>query len=593
VALLVRSGHWLIWFAFPAEVVVMLAVVPNRKGWLSVHPLEVAIVVFTPPFLPAGLQALRVSAFCGWWPPPAPASVHGRRAPLRRSASTPLAGVDLRSSLIDRQRKEELKIPPVTRFVRLVRTFDSLDAPRVTERALVSMAAVSAVTGVVFLLHGFVPVLSLGALYVLAVLPVAVLFGRTWAIVASIGSMLVFNYFFLPPRLTFTLSGNENWLALSIYVVTGLIVADLAARARLRAREAERREQETALLAEASAVLLSGAELADELDRVAEGAARVLGVNRTRIELGLDRSPRQGEAAHALISRGRHVATLYLDSGRESSLEGRRRFVEALASLLAVAIDRDKLAHEALEAEALRRSDSIKTSVLRAVSHDLRSPLTAIRAALEALQSSDLTLDPTDRERLLRTAITETKRLNRVVRNLLDLSTLQAGALRSRPKRRTIESVLDQALVHIGSDQRVDVSSAADLPLVSVDAVQLEHALVNLLENALKFSPTDSRVTVYVDKLADEVIIRIADRGPGLASGELELVFEPFQHGSTTGRGRGAGLGLAIAKGFVEASGGRIWAESSPGEGASFWLALPAATETAPAGQPADTGTTK
>jgi two-component system, OmpR family, sensor histidine kinase KdpD len=457
----------------------------------------------------------------------------------------------------------------------------------------VSMAAVGAVTGVVFLLHGFVPVLSLGALYVLAVLPVAVLFGRTWAIVASIGSMLVFNYFFLPPRLTFTLSGNENWLALSIYVVTGLIVADLAARARLRAREAERREQETALLAEASAVLLSGAELADELDRVAEGTARVLGVSRARIELGLDRSARQGEAAHALISRGRHVATLYVDRGRESSLEGRRRFVEALASLLAVAIDRDKLAHEALEAEALRRSDSIKTSVLRAVSHDLRSPLTAIRAALEALQSPDLTLDPTDRERLLRTALTETKRLDRAVRNLLDLSTLQAGALRSRPKLRTIESVLDQALVHIGSDQRVDVSSAADLPLVSVDAVQLEHALVNLLENALKFSPTDSRVAVYVDKFADEVIIRIADRGPGLASTELELVFEPFQHGSTTGRGRGAGLGLAIAKGFVEASGGRIWAESSPGEGASFWLALPAATETAPAGQPAETGTTK
>jgi two-component system, OmpR family, sensor histidine kinase KdpD len=184
----------------------------------------------------------------------------------------------------------------------------------------VSIAAVAAVTGVVFLLRGFVPVLSLGALYVLAVVPVAVFFGSASAVVVSIASMVAFNYFFLPPVLTFTLSGEENWLALSIYVVTGLIVADLAARSRRRAREAEQRERETALLAEASAVLLSGAELSDELDRVAEGAARVLGVKTARIELGSDRSPRPGETALGLRSGERLVATLYVHAGRESSL---------------------------------------------------------------------------------------------------------------------------------------------------------------------------------------------------------------------------------------------------------------------------------
>ena len=452
------------------------------------------------------------------------------------------------------------------------------------------VAAVAAVTGVVYLLRGFVPVLSLGALYVLAVLPVAVLFGGVYAVVTSIASMLAFNYFFLPPALTFTLSGEENWLALAVYLVTGLIVAELAARSRRRARVAEQREREAALLAEAAAVLLSGAEVSDELDRVAEGAARVLLVDTARIELGSDGSPRAGETALALHSSGRRVGTLYVTGGRGRNLEARGRFLDALASLLAVAIDREELTREALEAEALRRSDSIKTAILRAVSHDLRSPLTTIRAALEALESSDLALDAADRERLLGTALAGTKQLNRVVRNLLDLSRLQAGAARSEPTLRPIEGLVDQALVHVASDRRVDVSVPADLPLVCVDPVQVEHALVNLLENALKFSPADSRVSVDVEDIAGEVIVRIADRGPGLRPRERALVFEPFRHGSAVSGRKGAGLGLAIAKGFVEANGGRIWAESSPGEGASFLLAFPAAAQPAHAEGRAEAG---
>jgi two-component system, OmpR family, sensor histidine kinase KdpD len=445
----------------------------------------------------------------------------------------------------------------------------------------VCVAAVAAVTGVVYLLRDFVPVLSLGALYILAVLPVAVFFGGAYAVVVSIASMLAFNYFFLPPALTFTLSGEENWLALAVYLVTGLIVAELAARARRRARVAEQREREAALLAEAAAVLLSGAEVLDELDRVAEGAARVLLVKTARIELGSEGSPRAGETALALQSGGRRVGTLYVTGGRRPNLEARRRFLDALASLLAVAIDREELTREALEAEALRRSDSIKTAILRAVSHDLRSPLTTIRAALEALESSDLDLDADDRERLLGTALVGTKQLNRVVRNLLDLSRLQAGAARSEPTLRPIESVVDQALVHVASDRRVDVSVPADPLLVRVDPVQVEHALVNLLENALKFSPSDSRVAVDVEDIAGEVIVRITDSGPGLRARERELVFEPFRHGSSVSGRKGAGLGLAIAKGFVEANGGRIWAESSAGEGASFLIAFPAAPEPA------------
>lgn len=459
-----------------------------------------------------------------------------------------------------------------------------------TGKALVSVAAVAAVTGVVYLLRDFVPVLSLGTLYVLAVLPVAVFLGSAYAVVVSIMSMLAFNYFLLPPVGTFTLSGEENWLTLAVFLVTGLIVAALAATSRRRARLAEQREREAALLAEAAAVLLSGAEVSGELNRVADGAARVLLVRTARIELGSKAMPRADETALALRSGGRRVGTLYVSGARGPSLAARRRFLDALASLLAVAIQREELTQEALEAEALRRSDSLKTAILRAVSHDLRSPLTAIQAALEGLQSSSLDLGRADRERLLATALAGTRQLNRVVRNLLDLSRLQAGAARSEPTLRPIEGLVDQALVHVAAHRRVDVLVPPDLPLVRVDPVQVEHALVNLLENALKFSPADSRVAVDVENLAGEVVVRVADRGPGLGAGEGEVVFEPFRHAATASGRKGAGLGLAIAKGFVEANGGRIWAESSPGEGASFFLAFPGATETAQAAERAEAG---
>ena len=442
-----------------------------------------------------------------------------------------------------------------------------------------SAAAVGVVTGVVYLLRSFIPAVDLGVVYVLAVLAAAIAFGRAYAIGVSVASVILFNFLFLPPTLKLTLSGEENWLALGVYLVTGLLVSDLAARARDRAREAEQREREAALLAEVSTALLSGGGVVAELPRITEATARLLDLPLSRIELDDRAAPHEGEQAVELRAGDRRIGTLYLDAGAELNSSARRRFLPALASLLAIAVDRERFAHEALEAEALRRSDSLNTALLRTVSHDLRSPLTAIRASLEGLESFDLTLDSEDRKRLLATAVAETERLNRIVGNLLDLARLQAGAARSEPRLVTIEGLLDQALAQIAGGRRLDVFIPTDPPLVSVDPAQLERAFVNLLENALKFSPADSRVTVDVETTADEVIVRIADRGPGLSDRELETVFEPFRRASTTQGGPSTGLGLAIAKGFVEANGGRIWAEARPGGGASFGLALPAVVD--------------
>jgi two-component system sensor histidine kinase KdpD len=221
----------------------------------------------------------------------------------------------------------------------------------------------------------------------------------------------------------------------------------------------------------------------------------------------------------------------------------------------------------------LRRSDAIKTAILRAVSHDLRSPLTAIRAAAEGLESTALELSDSDRADLLATIDTETRRLDHLVANLLDLSRLELGVAEPRPELWTVESLVGQALNELGSRaERVDVDLAADLEPIEVDGVQIERVLVNLIDNALKFSP-DAPVELVGEQLNGEAVIRVVDQGPGLSEAELKSVFEPFEQGRVPSRG--SGLGLAIAKGFAQANGARLAAEPSRNGGASFVLSFP------------------
>jgi K+-sensing histidine kinase KdpD len=230
----------------------------------------------------------------------------------------------------------------------------------------------------------------------------------------------------------------------------------------------------------------------------------------------------------------------------------------------------------AAEADALRRSDAAKTAVLRAVSHDLRSPLTAIRVAAGGLESGALDLDEEDRASLLETIRLETARLERLVANLLDLSRLEAGAAPAHRELWPVDELVSRALEALGPEAgRVAVTLDGEAPLVSVDATQLERVLVNVLENALRFSSPADPVELVVGSTGDDVRVTVADRGPGLDLESLERIFEPFEHGRAGGEG--TGLGLAIAQGFAEANGCRLWAEPRQGSGASFTLALPSA----------------
>ena len=271
-------------------------------------------------------------------------------------------------------------------------------------RALLSLGAVAVVTGVIYALEPVAPVLSLGVLYLFAVLPVAALWGLRYAIPVSIVSMLAFNFLFLPPVHTFRLADSENWVALAVYLVTAVSVSGLSARARRRAEEAEQR---------------------------------------------------RGEAVRAA------------EDVRAS--EARRL-------------------HQAVEAESLRRSDAVKTAVLRSVSHDLRSPITAIMTASEVLAEMGEALPEEEREELVDAILVQVRRLDRLVANLLELSRLEAGAATPKRELWTMDGLVARGLDILGPSERIDVELPSDLPPVEVDPSQIERALVNLIENALGFA---------------------------------------------------------------------------------------------------------
>ncbi len=435
-----------------------------------------------------------------------------------------------------------------------------------------SAVAVTLATLLVWAIDTVAPVLSLGVLYVFAVLPVAIAWGRVWALLVAVASMLAFNFFFLPPLHTFTLRDSANWFALTAYSATAVVVSELSARSRRRAGDAEQREREASLLAAIAAHLLAGRDLEEELAWLSARSAQVLGVERAEIELGPPTRTGNRDAPNPLEVDGRIVGTIFTPVGADPNVGVRRRFLPALAALLAVAIDRTRLEQEALEAETLRRSDLVKTALIRAVSHDLRSPLTGITTAVGALRNETLVFDDDDRRALLETIALDAERLNRLVADLLDLSRLEVGGAEPAAEVWALDDLVRQAVDGLVGAERIELRGES--PLVLVDAVQIQRVLANLIENALKFSPATSRVQIRITATRQEAIVRIIDHGPGVREDEFERVFEPFYR-RQGGQGSGAGLGLAIARGFAAANGGRVWVESRPDQGSTFALALP------------------
>ncbi len=405
-------------------------------------------------------------------------------------------------------------------------------------------------------------------LFLLLVVSVSAVGGLWPALVAAVSGFLLVNWYFTPPLYTLTISEGENILALIVFLAVAGIVSvfvDLAAR---RAAEAARTRAE----AEALARLAGSAPVA----AVLETLIRVLGLEGAavlhreeggwRIEAASgERAPENPAAASLTIDLDdEHV--LALAGGPVRSED--ERVLESFTKELVASVELGELEAEVEAAGVVSAANELRAAILSAVSHDLRTPISAIKASVTSLLQQDVEWTPEARREFLNTIDEETDRLNALVGNLLDMSRLQADALEILPARVGLEEVLPAALHSLGlADGAVDLDVPETLPRVLADPGLLERALANVIQNAVRFSPPDRPPRVTAGAVDGVVDVRIVDRGPGVPRERRERLFKPFQRWGDSSTDEGVGLGLAVAKGFVEAMGGEIELEDTPGGG--------------------------
>ena len=442
---------------------------------------------------------------------------------------------------------------------------------------LIAAASVAASTGVVALLTPSVPFRSAGVFYLVAVLAISSIYGLWLGIATSIASAVAYNFFFLPPLHTLTISSSGDWLALAAFVVTAVVTSHLASRERVEAEQATRRAAEAELGERLATLIANGSQLHAALPLLGRQAARALGARDGGIHLGAPAPAAKADRVVPIELDGRRLGELRLIDAPDGAADSpdAARIGRVLAGLIALGQEREQRLANEVEAEALRRSNELTTALLRTVSHDFRSPLTAISTAAEGLRFADL--DGEERE-LLDTIADQSGRLGRLVTNLLDLSRLEAGAATPAAEWVDVRDVIDSAVADVtaGAPFAIDVDHEGELPLVRVDAAQLQRVIVNLVENAVKFSPPDQHVLVAAATRGARVVVSVSDRGPGIPESERAHIFRPFYRGRT-GDQPGSGLGLAIAQGLAVANGATVTLEPPNGAGATLTVSIPAA----------------
>jgi two-component system, OmpR family, sensor histidine kinase KdpD len=422
------------------------------------------------------------------------------------------------------------------------------------------------------------------SIYLLIVVLTSLVGGFWAAVVAAVIGSGLLNYYFAPPLHTFTITDGENVLALGIFLIVGVLVSrvvDLSAR---RSVLAARASAEAEALSALAGSLLRGEHALDALlARVQETfgmhsvslLARKQGSWGTLAAIGPE-PPRQLADADGLAEIDERQ-TLAL-RGRQLSADD-QRILAAFAAEVSVAYRQRELTEQARATESLAESERARTALLNAVSHDLRTPIATAKAAVSSLLAADVTWSDADRRELLASAEDSLDRLTDLVTNLLDLSRLQAGVLPVLVAPVALEEVVLRAVDHTAPPNApLDIDVPTGLPEVAADAGLLERVIANLLQNALRYAPAGSRVSLNGSAHAGLIELRVVDRGPGIAAGDANAVFAAFQRrDDAPTAGAGVGLGLAIARGFAEAMGGNVFTEETPGGGATLVVRLRAA----------------
>ena len=455
-------------------------------------------------------------------------------------------------------------------------------------------------------------------LFLLAVVGVAVRFGRGPAVLAAFLNVAAFDFFFVSPRMSFAVSDVQYVLTFAVMLVVGLVIGQLTAGLRFEARVATHREARSRALFEVardlSSVLLTEqcVEIAERaIGREFHGRAHVFlldlserlqlpssaprepGLDIGTAQWALDHNEAAGLGTDTLPGsawlylplkapmRTRGVLALRPEQPRLLLVPEQRQQLETFAVLSAIALERVHYVEVAQGATVQIESERLRNSLLSALSHDLRTPLAALYGLADTLVGSAPPLPPQPLE-IARSMATEVRRMNAMVSNLLDMARLQSGAVQLKREWQPIEEVVGTALQSVGAalvDRTVRTELAPGLPLVDIDAVLIERVLANLLENAGKYTPVGSSVTIAARLRAADLLVTVSDDGPGVPPGREESLFEKFTRGERESATPGVGLGLAICRAIVEAHGGRIWVEPAglpaPRRGARFCFTLP------------------
>ena len=437
-------------------------------------------------------------------------------------------------------------------------------------------------------------------MFLVAVIVVALVGGFIPGVLAAVVGSLLLNYYFTPPIHLWTIAQANNALALGVFVAVALLVAwvvDIAAR---RTTQAARANAESELLTTTAGSVLRGQQgLSALLERIREA----FGMDSvTLLECGAaDGSPPAGASAerlrgmpgswHAVASTGANPVTRPGDADVEVpvtdrlslALRGRplpaadRRVLGAFATYAGVALEQQRLSAEAQAARPIAAADRMRTALLAAVSHDLRTPLASAKAAVTSLRSRDVDWAAEDHDELLATADESLDRLTHLVDNLLDMSRLQAGALSLFPRPAGLDEIVSRALDNLDpAAQGITVDIPESLPEINVDPAILERVIVNLTENALRYSPPGHPPLLTASALGGRVELRVVDRGPGIPEKDRDRMFVPFQRLGDTDNTTGVGLGLALSRGLTEAMGGTLTAEDTPGGGLTMTVSVPA-----------------
>lgn len=480
-----------------------------------------------------------------------------------------------------------------------------------------ALAGVLTATAVDWLMFPYFAAANLVMTYLIAVIVIAIRWGRGPSVLASIFSVAAFDFFFVPPYFTFVVSDAQYLLTFGVMLVVALVISNLAIRLQEQAELARYGERRTGVLYAMSrdlathrgtgmlaqlaaqhlrdvfdaqvAIFLADADkrvqlqrgelLFFELDPKEAGVAQWVYDHSERAGLGTDTLPGASALYLPLVCSTGSIGVLALRPKSAAFLldPEQLHLLESLVNQVALALERTRLSDEAQQAHVRAETERMRNAILSSVSHDLRTPLATITGAASSLVDGQEELNTATRQDLARSIYREADRLDRLLKNLLDMMQLEVGAIRLSKEWHSLDEVIGAALARLEGrlrDHTVETAIPADLPLVLVDGVLLEQVVINLVENTVKYAPAGTTIDLVASATDRQVVVEVADRGPGIPPGEESRIFDKFYRGKLAREG-GVGLGLTICRGIVEVHGGRIWAENRSGGGALFRFSIP------------------